>query len=242
MSFTDPAFVEIYEQIDGDRTIDMEFYLEIASKARGTVLEAGCGSGRILLNIAQRGIMIEGFDPSQAMLDVLKERAKKTGATLNVWQGDFSTIKSKYATVISPFNSLMHLLDQDAQIDAFKRVYQSLETGGTFAFDIVNPYTLDIYDDSRQFESSFTRAGSDTTTEIWRWFEHAPISQTGSYHREFVSDDETLHSVIDFRWSYPSEIALLLRMSGFTSFEVFGGFNVEDLTDDATSQVWIARK
>jgi SAM-dependent methyltransferase len=242
MSFTDPAFVEIYEQIDGSRTIDLEFYREIARNAGGNVLEAGCGSGRLLLLIAEDGVEIEGFDPSEAMLNVLRERAEGVGLSPKVWQGDFTSIERKYATIISPFNSIMHLLDQEEQIDAFKRVYDSLEAGGVFAFDIVNPHTLDIYDESRQFESSMIDTTTDETVEIWRWFEHDPIVQVGKYHREFIRSGETLNSVIDFRWSYPSEIFLLLRMSGFTSCEVFGGFDGEDLDDDSTSQVWIARK
>jgi SAM-dependent methyltransferase len=242
MSFTDPAFVQIYEQIDGDRTIDLDFYRGLAREAKGKILEAGCGSGRVLLKILMDSGDIEGFDPSKPMLDLLYERAIALGCDPHVWQGDFDSITGKQSLVISPFNSIMHLLDQDLQIEAFKRVYDSLTDDGVFAFDIVNPYTLDIYDDSRQFESTMTDAATGRTTEIWRWFEHDPIAQIGRYHREFLSEGSKLHSVIDFRWGYPSEVALLLKMAGFNSYQVFGGFENEELADDSTSQVWIARK
>lgn len=242
MSFSDPAFVQIYEQIDGDRSIDLEFYQKIAMQAKGPVLEAGCGSGRVMLRSLAEGVTIEGFDPSRAMLEILRQRAHDLGLNTSVWQGDFSSISRRYRAVISPFNSVMHLLEQETQIIAFRQVYDSLEAGGVFAFDIVNPYTLDIYDDSRQFESTLIDGGTGDTIEIWRWFEHDPISQIGRYHREFIRQSDTVRSVIDFRWNYPSEIALLLRIAGFSSSQVFGGFIGEPLTDDATSQVWIARK
>lgn len=242
MSFTDPAFVEIYEQIDGGRTIDLEFYQRIARAARGPVLEAGCGSGRILLPLVSEGVEMSGFDPSQAMLELLLTRAQDDGLKPNVWQGDFGSIEGSYAAVISPFNSLMHLLDQEQQVLAFAWVFAALNPGGVFAFDIVNPYTLDIYDDSRQFESSMTDTASNETIEIWRWFEHDPIAQRGRYHREFIMEEETLHSMIEFRWCYPSEIELLLRLAGFASCQVFGGFDREPLTEESASQVWIATK
>ncbi len=242
MSFSDPAFVEIYEQIDGDRTIDVEFYRKIAEEARGKVLEAGCGSGRVLLRLLADGVDVEGFDPSEPMLQLLLERAERRGLTANVWHGDFDSIEDDYAAVISPFNSMMHLLEQEEQIAAFVGVYESLDDGGVFAFDVVNPHTLDIYDDSRQFESSMTDAATGDVIEIWRRFEHDPILQVGKYHREFIRRHKTVHSAIDFRWSYPSEISLLLCMAGFTSCEVHGGFDNEELNDDSTSQVWIARK
>jgi SAM-dependent methyltransferase len=242
MSFSDPQFVAIYEQIDGERTIDLGFYSKIAREAKGKVLEAGCGSGRVLLSLAKEGISIEGFDPSQPMLDVLQQRATGSGLEPKVWKGDFDSINDRYAAIISPFNSIMHLLDQQSQIEAIRKVYDSLEPGGVFAFDIVNPHTLDIYDETREFESSMTDARTNETIEIWRWFEHNPISQVGHYHREFITAKQTLHSVIDFRWSYPSEISLLLKMAGFASCEVFGGFDGEELDAESTSQVWIARK
>jgi SAM-dependent methyltransferase len=242
MSFSDPAFVEIYEQIDGGRTIDLEFYKRVARAATGPVLEAGCGSGRILLPLLGEGLEMSGFDPSQAMLDMLQARAERLGLKPDVWQGDFDSITGSYHAVISPFNSVMHLLEQEQQFAAFQRVFDALKPGGMFAFDLVNPYTLDIYDESRQFESSMIDAATDETIEIWRWFEHDPLPQLGKYHREFITRDKTFYSVIDFRWTYPSEIQLLLNLTGFQTCEVFGGFGGEPIMEDSSSQVWVATK
>lgn len=242
MSFTDPAFVDLYEQIDGSRSIDLNFYRGVAKAARGPVLEAGCGSGRILLPLLREGVDICGFDPSGAMLNVLQERARTDGLKANVWEGDFRSIEGKYAAVICPFNTVMHLLSVEDQIDAFRRSYDALEAGGAFAFDIVNPHTLDIYDDRRQFESSFTDVETGKSFEIWRTFEHDAISQRAKYHREFVSNGNALKSVIEFRWIYPSEIVLLLQSAGYPSYEVFGDFDRSALLPDSTSQIWIARK
>lgn len=42
--------------------VDLPFYLELAEQSRGPVLEVACGTGRVLLPIARRGIEICGVD------------------------------------------------------------------------------------------------------------------------------------------------------------------------------------
>src|SRR5712664_738567 len=56
---------------------DVGFYVEEAKRARGTVLEVGCGTGRILLPIARAGCSIVGVDSSRQMLE--RCRAKLAG-------------------------------------------------------------------------------------------------------------------------------------------------------------------
>jgi len=48
---------------------DVGFYVEEARARAGTVLEVGCGTGRILLPIARAGCSITGIDGSKQMLE-----------------------------------------------------------------------------------------------------------------------------------------------------------------------------
>lgn len=49
---------------------DGRFYVEMAREARGPVLELGCGTGRVLIPIAQAGVEILGLDSSPSMLAI----------------------------------------------------------------------------------------------------------------------------------------------------------------------------
>ena len=49
---------------------DTPFYVEEAESSGGPVLELGCGTGRVLLEIARRGIEITGIDLAEPMLEV----------------------------------------------------------------------------------------------------------------------------------------------------------------------------
>ena len=49
-------------------TEDVDFYVKVAKRSGGPVLEIGCGTGRVSLPIAEAGIDIVGVDFSPAML------------------------------------------------------------------------------------------------------------------------------------------------------------------------------
>ncbi|WP_430701312.1 class I SAM-dependent methyltransferase [Paenibacillus tundrae] len=53
---------------------ELDFYLSFADREDIRVLEPMCGNGRMLIPFMQRGINIEGFDISEDMLKVCREK------------------------------------------------------------------------------------------------------------------------------------------------------------------------
>jgi 2-polyprenyl-3-methyl-5-hydroxy-6-metoxy-1,4-benzoquinol methylase len=47
----------------------------VASCGPATVLDAGCGSGRVAIELARRGIEVVGVDVEESMLEVARQRA-----------------------------------------------------------------------------------------------------------------------------------------------------------------------
>jgi ubiquinone/menaquinone biosynthesis C-methylase UbiE len=56
---------------------DLPFWLELTEANRGPILELGCGTGRILLELAKSGSTTVGLDQDRTMLIFLKERLSK---------------------------------------------------------------------------------------------------------------------------------------------------------------------
>ncbi|MGH7436103.1 MAG: class I SAM-dependent methyltransferase, partial [Polyangiaceae bacterium] len=56
------------------RIDDVAFYVALARRSRGPVLEYGIGNGRIALPIARHGVEVAGVDRSAPMLADLRER------------------------------------------------------------------------------------------------------------------------------------------------------------------------
>ena len=55
-------------------TEDLNFWLAEAERAGGPILELGCGTGRIMLPLLEKGTRIYGLDNDPHMLDYLKKQ------------------------------------------------------------------------------------------------------------------------------------------------------------------------
>lgn len=53
---------------------DLQFYVEEARRAGSPVLDLGCGTGRILIPIAEAGIEVVGLDHSTIMLEQARRK------------------------------------------------------------------------------------------------------------------------------------------------------------------------
>ena len=54
---------------------DVDFYEGLARATRGPVLELACGTGRIALPLAERGLDITGVDASDGMLAIAERKS-----------------------------------------------------------------------------------------------------------------------------------------------------------------------
>src|SRR5205085_6728434 len=55
---------------------DLQLLISLAQESEGTVLELGCGSGRVTMHLAEAGIDVIGLDHSGPMLNCLREKLK----------------------------------------------------------------------------------------------------------------------------------------------------------------------
>jgi ubiquinone/menaquinone biosynthesis C-methylase UbiE len=54
---------------------DIDFWKEQAKKSGGLVLELGCGTGRVLIAIAEAGFSITGIDLAKPMLNTCRKKS-----------------------------------------------------------------------------------------------------------------------------------------------------------------------
>src|SRR5215469_9238619 len=125
--------------------VDRDFYVDLAKRVGGPVLELACGTGRILLPIAREGIAIHGVDLSGAMLNVLRNNLKRepkdVRELVSVVEGDMRNFRSnrQYPLVIIPFRPLQHMYTVEDQLAALNTAAFHLEEDGVLAFDVFFP-------------------------------------------------------------------------------------------------------
>lgn len=86
---------------------ELDFYLSFADRKDISVLEPMCGNGRMLIPFMQREIKIEGFDISEDMLKVCREKGDKLNLKPHVYYQKIEDYVSpnKYDLILIPFGS-----------------------------------------------------------------------------------------------------------------------------------------
>lgn len=141
-----PLTAELYDHVVPyrDRT-DIDFYVELARKSGGPVLELGCGTGRVLLPIARAGIDIVGLDLSPYMLDVCRKKREREPVDvqnrIRLVQGDMRSfdLERAFTLITTPFRGFQHLLEVEDQLACLHSVRQHLAPRGWFILDLFNP-------------------------------------------------------------------------------------------------------
>ena len=75
--YADPAY---YSKAYRSRRQDVDFYVALADRVGGPVLEYAVGNGRVALPLARSEHEVWGVDLSAPMLESLKDRLAKEGA------------------------------------------------------------------------------------------------------------------------------------------------------------------
>lgn len=125
--------------------VDRDFYLDLANEYGGPVLEFGCGTGRITLPLARRGVAVTGMDASHSMLEILRAKLAKECESVRrrtrVIEGDFRThyLRDQFSLVVIPFRPMQHLYTTEDQLAALKNAGRHLADGGILAFDVFSP-------------------------------------------------------------------------------------------------------
>jgi SAM-dependent methyltransferase len=121
---------------------DIPFWRRLALRAKGLVLELGCGTGRVSLPLARAGVSLVGIDRSPSMLAraVRRARALRQRKTLTFVQGDVRALpfaRRQFSAVLAPYGVLQSLLDDGDLAATLESVHHVLVRDGTFGIDLV---------------------------------------------------------------------------------------------------------
>lgn len=126
-----------------DKILDksgMKFYLDEIQKANGSVLEVGCGTGRIFIPALENGADIFGIDQSAMMLEKLEMKLPdKDIDRVSLHDVREMSLDKKFNLIIAPFRMFQHLMTIEDQLKALDNIHNHLEAGGKFIFDVFLP-------------------------------------------------------------------------------------------------------
>lgn len=237
--------------------VDLPFYLDLARKCGGPVLEIGCGTGRVLLPIARQGIQIHGVDNSLPMLRILKAHLKKdkreVRQNVQLTRGDMRglRLKKKYSLVTIPFRALQHMRTVEDQVHALTSAAFHLNKNGILAFDVFFPkFELIPGGIGQEFLELEWRDSSDPTRIVRRYFRKDSVDKINqvfnatfffrTYQGDKLVKEETEPLTMSY-FTYPHLRALFL-LAGLEPFAEYGSFACTSLDNSAEQMVFLLRR
>jgi len=147
MTATYDALAAHYDAVTGDGAAEAAFIhdlirqrclIEPRQGRAATLLDVACGTGAIAASLArgcQGGYRVSGLDISSGMLAVA--RAKLPAGT-RLYQADMTSFRLdvRFDAVVCAYQGINHLLSFPAWESFFRCVYEHLNAGGVFVFDI----------------------------------------------------------------------------------------------------------
>lgn len=240
------TWADFYDADYAERDIgDEEFYVDLARRADGAVLEVACGTGRIYLELLRAGVDAYGFDVSEEMLGVLEQKAAEADLTPNVWRADMTEFvpEREYALVIVPFRAFSHNVTLTDRKTTLRNLHRALGPGGKLALNFFVPsfeVICESYGDPA--ERTVSRGGEEYVVRDVTVVEDE-VEQVVRAERTIERDGEVVREA-EFRLALVSktEFELLLETTGWSDWTGYGGFDGEPLGDGADEMAWIAEK
>ncbi len=120
---------------------ELEFLLRRIEDGGEPVLELGCGTGRVLVPLLERGVDAIGVDLSPAMLDRCRAKCVERGLAVDLRIPSMQALElpRKFGTVFMGSCGLGVLDSEDDVRATFRNVFNHLNSNGVFSFEIETP-------------------------------------------------------------------------------------------------------
>jgi SAM-dependent methyltransferase len=134
----------MYYDLDPNFPNDVPFYKNQIPSPDSSVLELGCGTGRVLLPLSESCGYIHGIDVSETMLAVCSKKLKTADISSNQAHVEAGNITSfdlgrTFDLIIAP-DRVFQILETDVEVDGLlKCVRQHLAPSGTCIFNVFKP-------------------------------------------------------------------------------------------------------
>jgi 2-polyprenyl-3-methyl-5-hydroxy-6-metoxy-1,4-benzoquinol methylase len=236
---------EVYDLEHASFADDIELYLRLVEVVGDPVLELGCGSGRVLLPIADAGYRVTGIDRSGAMLERADQAVKTANLDERVTLAQMEMRDAKrapggpFGLVIVSLDGFLHLETQADQRAALTACREALDPRGMLVIDALhaNPELLAAFDGRVQHEGTWQAPDGETVARFAARL-HSPAAQrieTELWY-DIANVEGALRRVrtrFGLRYVTAAELELMLELSGFVEWQLYGSYDLDPFEDES---------
>lgn len=252
-----------YDLVHARLTADLPLVLNLAAQAGGPILELGCGTGRLLLPLAEDGHQVTGVDNSEAMLarcravlEVETATSVQTAAHSRVTlvQADMmaldkavGTLSEPFALAILSYNTLMHL-SHNQVAGLLRQLRPYLTENGRLFIDVANPFMLIETAETSHLtlENQFT---DPQNGDYILQFATTRLDDTAQIcHVTWIFDASPAAggpiqrhlSQMDYHYFYPHELELALQTAGYHLQHLWGSYDQTPFVEESERLLLLA--
>ncbi|MEM6551032.1 MAG: class I SAM-dependent methyltransferase [Planctomycetota bacterium] len=221
---------------------DTAFYIQRLPSADASVLELGCGTGRVLLPMAEACGFIQGVDASPGMLEICRAKLNQAGIGPDraaVREGDITDLDlgRRFDLITAPFR-VMQNLETDAEVAGLLKTIRShLAPGGEAILNTFRPYSPPeglaarwSKRDASTYDEKQTSVGLLRMRDDCRRFRLDPPIVYPVLIYERIEDGRVVDRVempVSMRVWYADELERLVTDAGFRITGRYGGYSGE---------------
>lgn len=222
---------------------DTSFYVEMVKRQGGSVLDLGCGTGRVTFAIAEFAEFVIGLDVSQPRLDIANAKLQTIDTPMKeritFLFGDMSdfSLDKKFDLIIIPFRGFQHILTTKQQKAVFQCIGRHLKKRGKLVFDIFNPSIPFLASDSmfEEFEerkelildSGELVSISGKITDR-NYFNQTLAAQEIYYIKSTNGKERKIVLKFNSRYTFCFELINLLELCDFKVLNIWGSFDFQE--------------
>lgn len=251
------AWADVYDAVYAYVRHDIPFYVSEARRAGGPVLELGCGTGRVAIELARAGLDVVGVDFSPRMLETARRNIAEAGempGKVTLVEADMrgfapEQVGGPFPLAIIPFRAFLSLLSVPDEISALENAKRHLVPGGELIIDLFVPdldMLTQVGDTPRHFLDVIDpRTGSRRV--VWQQSDYDNYNQIIDARiivERLDADgvvDERRYLDFQLRYLHYWEMRHLLAACGYETLEVLGDFDGSPFGHKSTEMIWRVR-
>jgi SAM-dependent methyltransferase len=256
---------EEYDLEHGSGEEDVAFYQRLVQRLEArTLVELGCGSGRITVPLAamaeEQDLFITGIDLSDDMLGQAQAKLEQLPpgcrSRVRLLRDDMRTFVASPPVdlIVVPCSTLAHVLELEDQLAVWRAAHAGLKPGGRFVVDLTMP-NLNAYADSMAsppralVEMDIDQESDDGVHRLIRYKTTRYEAHRQRAHVHFLydrfethdEDEQARRYISDFESHvyFPRELQLLFLHTGFELEATYGGYRGERLRSRSRAMVMV---